>query len=82
MFSLFLILKKLSLCMVKKKPSYKHALLYCLHLSLGHILFFISLTCSLVCSFEQQFTIEIPGLISEENHSGLSKLSLDESTEF
>lgn len=68
--------------MVKKTPSYKHVLLSCLHLSLGHILFFISLTCSLVCSFEQQFTAEIPGLISEGNHSGLSKLSLDEGIEF
>lgn len=65
-----------------KKPSYKHILLYCLHLSLGHILFFISLTCSLVCSFEQQFAAEIPGLSSEGNHSGLSMLSLDEGTEF
>lgn len=65
-----------------KNNSYKHVLLYCLHLSSGHILFFISLTCSLVCSFEQQFTAEIPGLSSKGNHSGLNMLSLHENTEF
>lgn len=65
-----------------KKPSSQHVWLYFLHLSLGHILFFIFLTCSLVCSFEQQFTAEIPGLSSEGNHSDLSMLSLDEGTEF
>lgn len=79
-FSLLFNFQKLSFQMVKK-PSNERVLLYYLHLSLGRILFFISLTCSPVYSFEQQFIAEIPGLSSEGNHSGFSTLSLDEGAE-